>query len=60
MLGGVGGGGRWEAIGDGLEAEGGDAAEGGRALGLEEAAVVEVGVDEGDVETSVVEEFCEL
>ena len=57
VLSGVGVGGR-EAVRNGLEVEGGGAGEGVGALGFEEAAVVEFGVDEGDVEALVVEELC--
>lgn len=51
---------RREAVGDRLEAEGVDAVEGVAAAGVEEAAVVVVGVDEGDVEAVVVEDLGEL
>lgn len=46
-----------ESVGDGLEAEVWEAVEGGGAVGTEEAAVVVFGVDEGDEEAVVVEEF---
>lgn len=46
-----------KAIGYGGEAEVGEAVEGRGASGSEEATVVEVGVDECDVEATVVEEF---
>lgn len=45
-----------EAIGDGLETEVGEARKGIGALRFEEAAVVVVGVDEGNVEASLMEE----
>ena len=46
---------RREAVGDRLEPEGGDV--GGDGAGVEEAAVVELRVDEGDVEALRVEEL---
>ncbi|GMN72505.1 hypothetical protein TIFTF001_055629, partial [Ficus carica] len=46
-----------EAVGDVFEPEGGEAVEGVRAAGLEEAVVVVVCVDEGDVEALRVEEL---
>ena len=50
---------RRQAVGDCGEAEGiADGFEGGSAAGIEESAVVELGVDEGDVEALVVEELC--
>ena len=56
VLRGVGVGGR-EAVGDGLEAEPREAGHGGGAVGADEAAVVVVGVDEGDEEAAAVEEL---
>ncbi|GFY85844.1 hypothetical protein Acr_04g0005820 [Actinidia rufa] len=47
---------RGKAVGDSLEAEGGAAAEGVRATGLEEVAMVELGVDEGHMEAYVVKD----
>ena len=48
---------RREPIGDGLEAKGREAVEGVGASGFEEALVVVLGVDEGNVEALVVEEL---
>jgi hypothetical protein len=52
--------GRREAVRDGGEAEPREAVQRGGAAGAEEAAVVELGVDEGDVEATVVEDLGEL
>ncbi|KAK2971779.1 hypothetical protein RJ640_018468 [Escallonia rubra] len=57
VLGGVGIRGR-EAVGDGLEAKVRQAVEGGGAPRPEQAAVVEVCVDKGDVKALVVEQLC--
>ena len=46
-----------KAIGDGFEAEGGKAIEGGGAPRPQQPAVVVLGVDKGDVEASGVEEL---
>ena len=59
VLGGVGVGGR-EAVRDGAEPEGREAVEGGGAAGPQEAVVVVLGVDEGDVEALAVEDLGQL
>lgn len=58
-MGGVGVGRRGEAVGDGFELEIGEALDGVRAAGPDEAVVVEFGVDEGDEEAVVMEELGE-
>jgi len=59
VLGGVGVG-EGQAVGDGCEAEVRQAVEGAGAAGAEEATVVELGVDEGDVETSGMQKLGQL
>ncbi|WVZ77085.1 hypothetical protein U9M48_024986, partial [Paspalum notatum var. saurae] len=51
---------RREAVGDGGEAEAGHAVERAGATRAEQAAVVELGVDEGDVEAAPVEQLGQL
>ena len=49
-----------KAVGNGLEREGREAIKGVGALRFKEAAVVEFGVDEGDLEAFGMEDFSEF
>lgn len=50
--------GRLETIGNGFELKGGETVEGVGTPGLEQASVVELCVDEGNMKASEMEELC--